>query len=110
MKKPFMILLLVCLLALVAVSFSAGGVLADSHLGINEVRIDQPSTDNDEYFELYGPASASLNDYTYIVLGDGVGGSGDNRKCCVARRTEYQLLAAISLRPRRPLPWAHRIW
>lgn len=45
---------------------------------INEIRIDQPSqsrnasiADQDEYFELAGPASASLNDYWYIVIGDG---------------------------------------
>jgi len=43
---------------------------------INEIRIDQPSADNDEYFELYGAPSESLNDLTYIVIGDGTGGSG----------------------------------
>ena len=43
---------------------------------INEVRIDQPSTDNDEYFELAGPASGSLSGLTYLVIGDGTGGSG----------------------------------
>lgn len=43
---------------------------------INEIRIDQPSTDNDEYFELIGSASESLNDLTYLVLGDG--SSGDS--------------------------------
>ena len=43
---------------------------------INEVRIDQPSTDNDEYVELAGPAGASLDGMTYIVIGDGAGASG----------------------------------
>jgi hypothetical protein len=43
---------------------------------INELRIDQPSSDLDEYFELAGPAGTSLNDLTYIVIGDGTGGSG----------------------------------
>ncbi len=43
---------------------------------INEIRIDQPSTDNDEYFELIGPPGASLDGLTYLVIGDGTGGSG----------------------------------
>ncbi len=43
---------------------------------INEVRIDQPGTDNDEYFELIGPAGTPLDGLTYIVIGDGTGGSG----------------------------------
>ena len=40
---------------------------------INEIRIDQPGTDNDEYFELLGEPNASLDGLTYIVIGDGVG-------------------------------------
>jgi hypothetical protein len=43
---------------------------------INEIRIDQPSIDNDEYFELAGDADASLDGLTYLVIGDGTGGSG----------------------------------
>jgi len=43
---------------------------------INEVRVDQASSDNDEYFELIGVAGASLDGLTYIVIGDGSGGSG----------------------------------
>ncbi len=43
---------------------------------INEIRVDQPSTDNDEYFELFGPAGQSLSGLTYVVIGDGLGGSG----------------------------------
>lgn len=43
---------------------------------INELRIDQPGSDIDEYFELVGPAGTSLNDLSYIVIGDGTGGSG----------------------------------
>ncbi|MEM7585079.1 MAG: hypothetical protein AAF560_16935 [Acidobacteriota bacterium] len=40
---------------------------------INEIRIDQSSTDNDEYFELLGTPSSSLDGYTYLVIGDGSG-------------------------------------
>jgi hypothetical protein len=46
---------------------------------INEIRRDQTGTDNDEYFELAGPAGASLSALTYLVIGDdpsGVTGSG----------------------------------
>ncbi len=44
---------------------------------INEVRIDMPGGDNDEYFELWGPPTQSLNSLTYIVIGDSTsGGSG----------------------------------
>jgi uncharacterized repeat protein (TIGR01451 family) len=45
-------------------------------VAINEIRIDQPSTDNDEYFELAGPAGTALDNLTYLVIGDGTGGSG----------------------------------
>ena len=38
---------------------------------INEIRIDQPSADDDEYFELAGAAGEDLDDLTYIVIGDG---------------------------------------
>ncbi len=37
---------------------------------INEIRIDQPSNDNDEYFELFGSGGASLSGVTYLVIGD----------------------------------------
>ncbi|MEM7167339.1 MAG: hypothetical protein AAF581_17895 [Planctomycetota bacterium] len=43
---------------------------------INEIRIDDPSTDNEEYFELSGPPSAALTGISYIVIGEGTGGSG----------------------------------
>jgi hypothetical protein len=45
-------------------------------LNINEIRIDQPSTDNDEYFELYGTGSDPLTGVWYVVIGDGTDGSG----------------------------------
>jgi predicted extracellular nuclease len=55
---------------------SAAPVAADSHISISEIRIDQPSTDNDEFFELAGAAGAPLDGLTYLVIGDGTGGSG----------------------------------
>ena len=41
---------------------------------INEIRIDQGGSDFDEYFELTGDLSTSLDGYTYIVIGDSTGG------------------------------------
>ncbi len=38
---------------------------------ISEIRIDQPSFDIDEYFELVGEPNTLLNGLTYIVIGDG---------------------------------------
>jgi hypothetical protein len=43
---------------------------------INEIRIDETGTDNDEYFEIKGPANLSLNGLTLIVIGDGVAAAG----------------------------------
>lgn len=44
---------------------------------INEVRIDNPGADTEEYFELLSiPSSSSLDGLTYLVIGDGAGGSG----------------------------------
>jgi hypothetical protein len=42
-------------------------------LGINEIRIDQSGTDNDEYVELIGEPGTLLDGYSYIVIGDGTG-------------------------------------
>ena len=44
---------------------------------VNEVRIDDPGTDDDEYIELYAPsANVSLSRLFVVVIGDGTGGSG----------------------------------
>jgi hypothetical protein len=43
---------------------------------INEIRIDNSGGDTDEYFELAGMPGESLDGLTYIVIGDGTGGSG----------------------------------
>ncbi len=45
-------------------------------LVINEIRIDQPGADRDEFFELAGTPGASLDGLSYLVIGDGAGGSG----------------------------------
>jgi len=50
--------------------------MAASAVMINEIRIDQPGGDDDEYFELAGTPGESLDGLTYIVIGDGTGGSG----------------------------------
>ena len=43
---------------------------------LSEIRIDQPSTDNDEYVELAGMPGASLDGVSLVVIGDGAAGSG----------------------------------
>jgi hypothetical protein len=42
------------------------------NIQINEVRLDQTGTDTDQYIEITGPANASLDGLTYIVIGDEV--------------------------------------
>lgn len=48
----------------------------DIEIHINEIRISQPGTDNDEYFELAGPEDSSLDGLTYLVIGHDTEGSG----------------------------------
>ena len=43
---------------------------------LSEIRIDQPSADDDEYVELRADAGVVLDGLTVIVIGDGTGGSG----------------------------------
>lgn len=43
---------------------------------INEIRIDQPGVDDDEYLELFGAPGTLLDGLSYIVIGDGSSGSG----------------------------------
>ena len=52
------------------------GASSGPQIAINEIRIDQPGTDTDEFFELFGEAGVSLDGLSYIVVGDGPGGSG----------------------------------
>lgn len=51
------------------------GVISPT-ISLNEIRIDQSGTDVDEFFELFGTAGASLDGLSYVVIGDGAGGSG----------------------------------
>ncbi|MEM6675621.1 MAG: hypothetical protein AAF726_22410 [Planctomycetota bacterium] len=61
-----------------SVPAAAQGGVPPVILLINEIRIDQPSADTDEFFELFSvPANSSLDGLTYLVLGDNTaGGSG----------------------------------
>ena len=61
----------VCAMALALLVPAVAGAVT-----INELRIDNSGGDTDEYFELAGPAGMSLAGYTYIVIGDGAGGTG----------------------------------
>jgi len=66
---------LLCLLSCVVSTACATSAYAAS---INEIRIDQPGADNDEYFELKGSPNESLAGLSYLVIGDGAStlGSG----------------------------------
>jgi endonuclease/exonuclease/phosphatase family metal-dependent hydrolase len=43
---------------------------------INELRIDSPGATDEEFVEIIGSGGASLDGISYLVIGDGVGGSG----------------------------------
>jgi len=58
-------------------------------LQINEIRLDQPGLDYDEYFELAGAPGTSLDSVWYVVLGDDI-------KTAVPD-SQGRVLAAISL-------------
>merc|ERR1712032_551813 len=45
-------------------------------LVLNEFRLDQSSTDTDEYIELSGTPGTPLDGLFFIAIGDGTGGSG----------------------------------
>ena len=60
---------------------TAGSAVAT--VTINEVRIDENGTDVDEYFELAGTPYESLNNLTYIVIGDGASADGSGVIECV---------------------------
>lgn len=61
-------------------SFAALTSLASAQITINEIRIDQPSTDTDEFVELLGPPGMSLDGLSYVVIGDsGTGAQANGR-------------------------------
>lgn len=65
------------MLLLGGMTFAPATAVAAPSVRINEVRVDQTGADNDEYFELLGTPGMSLDDYTYISVGDGaLGDSG----------------------------------
>ncbi len=53
---------------LVLVMAAAAGFAQD--LRISEIRIDQPSIDTEEYFEIVGAPGTALDGLTYLVIGD----------------------------------------
>ena len=59
-----------------AVNQTCGGGTGGGDALINEFRIDQPSSDNEEYFELAGDPGTSLDGLWFVSIGDGSGGSG----------------------------------
>lgn len=42
---------------------------------LNEIRVDQTGTDNDEYVEIKGPAGLSLNGLSIVIIGDVTNGN-----------------------------------
>lgn len=58
--------------------FAIPMALASANLfaaSINEIRVDDPGADDDEYVELVGSSNESLANLTYLVIGDGSGGN-----------------------------------
>ena len=60
----------------IAAAMAACAGTASAAVTINEIRIDDPGTDDNEYFELAGTPGESLDGLFYITIGDGAGGSG----------------------------------
>ncbi len=73
MRLPTHKLLLALLLAVGLAAFAGG---AWAQFQVTEVRTDMTSTDTDEYFEISGTPGASLDGYTYIIIGDGTTSCG----------------------------------
>lgn len=48
------------------------GAAIPASIQLSEIRLDQPGADVDEYIEITGPAGASLDGLTFIVIGDEV--------------------------------------
>jgi len=63
MKKVTITLASAAVASMCAASFAHAAL-------INEIRIDDPGADNDEYFEIIGAPFESLDGLSYIVIGD----------------------------------------
>ena len=73
--------LLIFLFLTLTIVVNAG---VSSAVTMNEIRIDQPGTDNDEYIELSGTPGESLNGVSLIVIGDAsTAGLGGGVECIV---------------------------
>lgn len=66
-----------------------GGGDGPDGLVLNEFRLDQSGSDNDEYIELAGSPGTSLDGVFFISIGDGTGGSGVAE--CVIDLTGYTI-------------------
>lgn len=53
-----------------------GTIQAAQAATINEIRMDQTGSDDDEYFELFSSSGESLDGLTYVVIGDGLSTQG----------------------------------
>ena len=51
-------------------SLLAAMAMADAPLRLNELRLEQPGADNDEYVEIAGAPGESLNGVSIVVIGD----------------------------------------
>ncbi|MCA9286202.1 MAG: hypothetical protein KDA22_13335 [Phycisphaerales bacterium] len=60
----------------IAIAAATDASWAGDTIRLNEIRVDQPGSDLDEYFEIAGPSMASLDGLTFLVIGDGAAGSG----------------------------------
>ena len=78
-----------------ALAIAGPTAMASAGVGIviNEVRIDEPGTDFNEYFELKGPPGASLSGLSYIVIGDGAGALGSGVIEAVVNLTGHSINA-----------------
>jgi hypothetical protein len=68
------LLLFAFLLNWTTAAFSS--IVAAPAVQISEIRVDQPGTDTDKYFEMSGATGSSLDTLTYLLIGDGSAGSG----------------------------------
>ena len=59
-----------CLLSIVVCAVLSSPSPAGQSILLSEIRVDEPSTDNNEFFELRGTPGASLDGITYLVIGE----------------------------------------